>query len=120
DTPGSPSPDSNRAVQYVYDLPGHKLTRQTLLPGGSQDTEFKFEARTATGSKLDSNELLTEVSYPNRSSGAASTFTYDKRFFTYNGVGQPLRMTDRSGVAHDYTYDVVGRLTEDAVTIPGG
>ena len=82
-TPGSPAADSNRAVAYAYDLPGHALTRTALLPAGAQQaTEYRFEARLATGSKLDSNELLTEVRYPDRTSGAPGTLAADRRSLT--------------------------------------
>ena len=38
---------------------------------------------------------------------------------TVNALGQVVTATDRNGTVHTYTYDVLGRLTSDAVTTLG-
>ncbi len=57
------------------------------------------------------------VEYPNASTGAPSSSSEDT--YTYNALGQVTSMTDRDGNVHQYTYDVLGRLTADAVTTLG-
>src|SRR5947208_5174092 len=52
--------------------------------------------------------------YPDASTGAASSSEKDS--YTYNQLGQVLTKTDRNGNVHTYTYDVLGRVTADAVT----
>ena len=39
--------------------------------------------------------------------------------YTYNQLGQVLTFTDRNGNVHTYTYDVLGRVTADAITTLG-
>ena len=39
--------------------------------------------------------------------------------YTYNALGDVTSMTDRNGTTHQYSYDVLGRLTSDAVTTLG-
>src|SRR5947208_11243235 len=55
--------------------------------------------------------------YPDASTGAASSSEKDS--YTYNQLGQVLTKTDRNGNVHTYTYDVLGRVTSDAVTTLG-
>src|SRR5688572_28642501 len=55
--------------------------------------------------------------YPDPSSGNASTT--EKDAYTYNQLGQVLTFSDRNGNVHTYSYDVLGRITMDAVTTLG-
>lgn len=45
------------------------------------------------------------------------TSKYDNQ--TVNALGEVIQSTDRNGNVHKYTYDVLGRLTSDAVTVLG-
>src|SRR5712692_7322909 len=59
------------------------------------------------GSDINSNDFLTQVIYPDN-----STDTY-----TVNALGENKTKTDRNGTQHTYSYDVLGRQTDDAITI---
>jgi RHS repeat-associated protein len=71
----------------------------------------------STSGGLVSNDLVAAVEYPDPSTGSPSSSSEDT--YTYNQLGQVLTKTDRNGTVHTYTYDVVGRLTADAVTTLG-
>jgi YD repeat-containing protein len=72
---------------------------------------------TASGSTLNSNDLLKEMWHPNKSTGAASSS--EKESYTVNSLGQTLTYTDRNGSVHTLSYDVLGRVVSDAVTTLG-
>ncbi len=110
--------DSDVATQYTYDGDNNVLTVTADEPGGAyQTTEYVYGVTTSGGSAIDSNDLLVAVEYPNASTGAPSSSSEDT--YTYNALGQVTSMTDRDGNVHQYTYDVLGRLTADAVTTLG-
>ncbi len=110
--------DSDVATQYTYDGDNNVLTVTADEPGGAyQTTEYVYGVTTGGGSAIDSNDLLAAVEYPNASTGAPSSSSEDT--YTYNALGQVTSMTDRDGNVHQYTYDVLGRLTADAVTTLG-
>ena len=48
-----------------------------------------------------------------------STSPTDRRLYEYNALGQVKKFTDPNGTVHEYTYDVLGRLTLDNVTTLG-
>ena len=72
---------------------------------------------TSGGSGINSNDLLAAVEYPDPSTGSPSSS--HEETYTYNALGQVTSMTDRNGTTHQYSYDVLGRLTADAVTTLG-
>ena len=57
------------------------------------------------------------VKYPDKSTGSPSDT--EKESDTVNALGELKTKTDRNGNVHTYTYDVLGRLTADAVTTLG-
>src|SRR5262249_12071044 len=63
------------------------------------------------GSCLNSNDLLKTVTYPNQT---------PTENYTYNALADVTSFTDRNNTLHNYTYDMLGRLSADAVTIPMG
>jgi RHS repeat-associated protein len=78
-------------------LPGYVLETTTYTYG-------------VTGSLINSNDLLASMAYP----GETPTDSY-----SYDAVGETLTHTDRNGSTHAYTYDILGRQTEDALTAQG-
>jgi len=70
--------------------------------------------RLSRGNDINSNNLLAEVRYPDKTTGNPGTVNSDKVRYTYNALGQPKTMTDQNGSAHAYSYDVVGRMTARA------
>ncbi len=114
-TDGTPSDEDDQITQYTYDGSGHTLKVKAVLPSsGQQETEFVYAATTAAGSAVNSNDLLGAVKHPDPSTGAGSSSHKDS--FTVNALGQVSTGTDRNGSVHTYSYDVLGRLTSDAIT----
>ena len=48
-----------------------------------------------------------------------STSPTDRRLYDSNALGQVISFTDQNGSVHDYSYDVLGRLTVDYVSTLG-
>jgi RHS repeat-associated protein len=117
-TGGSPSNSSDQTTEYGYDGDGNPLYVQVDLPGGAvQKTQYLYGATTAGGSDVNSNDLLVGVQYPDPTTGQPSAAQQEK--YTVNALGETKTVTDRNGNVHTLSYDVLGRLTSDAVTTLG-
>ncbi len=111
---GTVGDDNDKTVEYTYNGLNQMLTLKAQLTGGGyQETAWVY----GITSPIVSNDVLKEMRYPDTSTGAASSSEKDS--FTYNQLGQVLTKTDRNGSVHTYIYDVLGRLTTDAVTTLG-
>lgn len=111
---GTVSDDNDKTVEYTYDGNSNILTLKAhLTGGGSQTTEDVYGVTTVSGSEINSNDILSEVKHPDPSTGNASTT--DKEVYEVNALGQRISFTDRNGSEHTYNFDVVGRITSDAV-----
>jgi RHS repeat-associated protein len=109
---------SDVAIEYTYDGAGHTLTVQADEPNGAyQRTQYVYGVTTATGSGINSNDILAAVQHPDPTTGNPSSSQQDT--YTVNALGQTIQATDRNGNVHGYTYDILGRLTADAVTTLG-
>ncbi len=117
-TDGTPSTNDDKTVEFTYDAAGHMLTLKAWQTGGAyEETQWVYGVTTSGGSTINSNDLLAEVRYPNKSTGAASSS--EKETYTVNALGQTLTFHDRNGSTHTFAYDVLGRQTSDAVTTLG-
>jgi RHS repeat-associated protein len=119
-TGGTIANDRDRTTEYTYDGSGHLVTLKADLPAGPfpfQTTQYVYGVSNATGSAINSNDLLAATKYPDKTTGNPSDT--EKEIYTYNALGQPTSMTDRNGTRHTYTYDVLGRQTSDMVITPG-
>jgi RHS repeat-associated protein len=113
---GTVSDGDDKTIQYTYNPNSEVKTLAALLTGGgSQTTENVFGVSTSGG--LVSNDLIAAVKHPDKSTGSASSSEQDSN--TINQLGEAITSTDRNGTVHTYTYDVLGRLTVDAVTTLG-
>jgi uncharacterized delta-60 repeat protein/RHS repeat-associated protein len=74
---------------------------------------------TGGGNGVNSNDLLKQVRYPDKTTGAASTSAANDETFTYDALGERKTLADRNGSTHTYSYDVLGRLLTDSVTTLG-
>jgi RHS repeat-associated protein len=116
-TGASPSGTSDKTTEYTYDGSGHVLTVKAWLTGTTYETtRFVYGVSTST-SGVNSNDLLAEMDYPDKSTGDPSTS--EKEVYTVNALGEPSTTQDRNGNVHTYSFDVVGRPTTDAVTTLG-
>ena len=110
--------DSDVATEYGHDGDGNVTYVKADEPGGAyQETLYLYGVTTDNGSTINSNDLLAAVEYPDPTTGDPSTSQEES--YTYNTQGQVTSFTDRNGNVHQYTYDVLGRLTSDAVTTLG-
>ncbi|MBL8797111.1 MAG: hypothetical protein JNM56_24635 [Planctomycetia bacterium] len=115
---GIPSTGDDRTTAYTYDGNDNTLTVTAVLPGGAhQTTGYDYGVATGSGSAINSNDMLAATQYPDTSSGDPSSG--EQETYTVNAVGQMLTFTDRNGSTHTYAYDVLGRITSDAVTTLG-
>jgi RHS repeat-associated protein len=114
---GVPSDDDDRTTRYTYDNGmSHKDTITAVLPQGQvQTTEYIYGVSHASGSAVDSYNLLGRIVYPDKTSGQASEATGDRELFTYNALGQQIGATDRNGTEHRFGYDDAGRPTTDRI-----
>jgi RHS repeat-associated protein len=106
------------ATEYNYDGMDHVLTLQADLPSSTyQQTKWVYGVTTSGGSGLNSNDIVSAVQHPDKSTGNPSSSEQDSR--TVDALSEPLTATDRNGNVHTYSYDVLGRLTSDQVTTLG-
>jgi RHS repeat-associated protein len=96
---------------------GHLLTLQADLTSGYQKTQYIYGVTTGGASGINSNDILSAVRHPDKSSGNPSSSEQDSQ--TVNALGQIVTATDRNGSVHTYSYDILGRVTSDAVTTLG-
>ena len=120
-TGGSPTDSTNRTTAYTYDGNDHVVTQTAVMPTGTPDqvTRYVYGVTTAGGSGVNSNDLLAQVQYPDRTSGQPGTAAGDHRSYSYNASGQVTGVTDQNGTAHAYAFDALGRLVSDTVTSVG-
>jgi RHS repeat-associated protein len=118
---GNPETDSSDIrTEYTYDGVGDVVTQTALQPAGTvaQVTQYVYGVTPDGGSALNSNDLLAATLYPDPMTGLPSP--NQQETYSYNALGQRLTYVDRNMTMHQYTYDVLGRQTADAVTIPPG
>jgi RHS repeat-associated protein len=118
-TGGAPGSDTDVTTRTTYNGNGQVVSIEAVQPAGTpaQITQYLYEARTATGSAINSNDLLTAVLYPDPLTGVASASQKDS--YQLNALGDRLNGSDRNGTVHSYGYDVLGRRISDAVTTLG-
>jgi YD repeat-containing protein len=117
-TDGTVTNETNATTEYTYDGNDNLLSVQADQPGGTyQKTAYVYAATTAGGSAVNSNDLLTAVQHPDPTTGNPSSS--QQVSYLVNALGQVTQATDRNGNVHQYSYDVLGRLTSDAVTTLG-
>jgi YD repeat-containing protein len=117
-TNGTETAESNISTEYGYDGNDNVTSVQADQPGGThQKTAYVYGVTTASGSGVNSNDLLSAVQHPDKTNGSPSSSEQDT--YLVNALGQVIQSADRNGNIHQLTYDVLGRLTADAVTTPG-
>jgi RHS repeat-associated protein len=111
---GTPDGGSDRTTEYTFNGNSQVRTVKAWLTGTAYETtEFVYGVSTPS-SGVNSNDLLGEMRYPDKSTGDPSAT--EKEIYTYNALGQRKSAQDRNANIHAYSFDVVGRLTSDAVT----
>ncbi len=117
-TDGTETADSNIVTEYGYDGDNNVTYVRADEPGGAyQQTQYVYGVTTASGSGVNSNDILSAIQHPDPTTGNPSNSDQDS--YLVNALGQTVQYTDPNGNVHQYTYDVLGRLTSDAVTTLG-
>lgn len=113
-----PSAGDDETTEFVYDGYGRMVAYVAVqAEGGLQKTQYVYGVTTGGGSGINSNDVLAEVRWPDKTTGLPSST--DKETYTVNKQGERLTYADHNGSTHTYTLDVLGRLTIDAVTTLG-
>jgi RHS repeat-associated protein len=121
---------TDRVTSVVYDAANHVIRRVAHIPvanGSStidepQITDYVFGVEHTTpgsagylDSFLDSKDLLSEVRYPDESTGLPGTTDAYKVKYSYNRLGEIRGVQDQNQTIHSYTRDLMGRVTDDIV-----
>ena len=105
------SDDANRTTEWSYTADDQVATLTAVNSAtGDQTTTYNY-GTTLTTSHIARNDLLASVVYPDSSS--------DNIAYLYNRQGQARQLTDQNRTVHAYSFDLLGRLTQDAVTTLG-
>jgi RHS repeat-associated protein len=99
----------NRTTGYQHNLDGKlkKLTSYNTATG-NQVTEWIYGVTEASGSSINSNDLLWKKILPVGSAGGDGTSIYK-----YNRQDQATEFQDAADTIHSYAYDKLGRNTSD-------
>jgi RHS repeat-associated protein len=109
--------DNDITTEYTYNAVGQTSLTSRRPDGSGQTTQWVYGVSLATGSGLNSNDLVGQTRWPDPNTGNASSA--EQETVTVNALGQTLTATDRNGTVHTLSYDVLGRLVADAVTTLG-
>jgi RHS repeat-associated protein len=118
-TGGAPGAQTDVTTTFHFDSSGRLESQTAVQPVGapSQVTGYVYGTSISGGSTIASNDLMVETRYPDRITGLPSTT--DRDVYTSNALGERTSFTDRAGTTHSYIYNVLGRQTDDVVTVLG-
>lgn len=106
----NPGNTPTEQVDTTYAANGQiKTLKATNSTTGDQTTTYTYGV-TSPDSKIASNDLLASVTYPDNG----------LEVYEYNRQGQHIKFTDQNDSVHDYSFDDLGRQTEDKVTLASG
>src|SRR6185437_3743827 len=92
-TDGTETADSNITTEYGYDGDNNTTYVQADEPGGSyQKTAYVYGVTTASGSGVNSNDILSAVQHPDPTTGAPSSSQQDT--YLVNALGQVVQYSD--------------------------
>ena len=119
---GAETTDSDVATQYTYDGDNNVADRDRPTAGRHAFADDAVRLRRDHGRRQRPSTATTcwrRWNIPTRRTGSAQQQS-EQETYTYNALGPDHRpTTDRNGTTHQYTYDVLGRQTSDAVTTLG-
>ncbi len=114
-TDGAVTDATDKTTDTAYNAAGRAGLTAYLTGGGAQTTMWVYGV--TAGSGVTSNDVVGATRWPDATTGAASGA--EQETVTVNALGQTVASTDRNGTVHTLTYDVLGRVTADAVTTLG-
>ncbi|MFL5330238.1 MAG: RHS repeat-associated core domain-containing protein [Gemmataceae bacterium] len=109
------SPSLNKTTEFAYDGSGHLTMYKAWLNESDYElTEYDYGVTAGSdGNTITSNDLLRAILYPDPSTVGASI---DHFAYSYDALGERVRMSDKNRTQHTYSFDLVGRPTSDAIT----
>ena len=124
--------DTDRVTSFAYDAMSNIVKRVAHIPtdsggGTSEDvqvTEYVYGVTDGTStnpmdSLLASNNILSEVRYPDESTGEASSASTSRVQYAFNRLGELRGVTDQNGTLRTFGRDQQGRMTYDKVDTLG-
>ncbi|WP_162668091.1 polymorphic toxin-type HINT domain-containing protein [Gemmata massiliana] len=114
---GVVSDTDDKTVGYAYNGAGATSVTAYLTGGGVQTTGYVYGVTVATGSTIQSNDVVRLTQWADPTTGAPSSS--QQQAVTLDALGEVLTTTDRNGSVHTFTYDVLGRVVSDTVTTLG-
>ena len=114
---GVVSDTDDKTTEFTYGPAGMTSLTAKTSPATGQVTEWVYGVSTATGSAVNSNDVVGATKWPDPSTGASSSS--EQETLLVNALGQPISTTDRNGNIHNFEYDIVGRMVSDTVTTLG-
>ncbi|MFL5245944.1 MAG: RHS repeat domain-containing protein [Gemmataceae bacterium] len=112
---GSQTTTTNKTTEFAYDGDNHLTSLQADQPGGAYEkTAYVYGVTTGGGSDLYSTDILASTQYPDKTTGAPSSS--EAELYSVNALGETKTLTDRAGNVHTLAYDVLGRVSADAIT----
>ena len=127
------APDRNRATSFVHNGLGQVVRQAAYLVElvennddppvlepvvRMQETAYIHDAARLLASDLASNDLLAEIHYPDTT--RINIGTIDKpqpTLLDYNRQGEVVAMRDPNTTLHEYSRDLLGRVTLDKATV---
>jgi RHS repeat-associated protein len=116
-TDGTVTTSSNKTTDYTYNGVGMTSMTAEQTGGTGQTTQWVYGVTQTGASGIDSNDIVGAIEYPDPTTGLPSSS--QEATTTVNALGETSTATDRNGNTHTYAYDVLGRVTSDAVTTLG-
>src|SRR5262249_55225548 len=106
---GTPSNADDKTIEYTYDGSSHIVTLQAdLTRRAYQHTKVMYGVSRASGSNINSKDVLSAMQYPDKTTGNPSST--EQETYTVTALGEVKTKQDRNGSVHTYSRDVVGRL----------
>ncbi len=121
-------PDTDRVTSFVLDGLGNVTKQVAHVPSGTSEsvqvTQYLYSTSAASGSAetdslVSAVSLLSEVRYPDESTGEAGSTDAYKVKYSYNALGELRSVTDQNGTRHAYRRDDLGRVTSDTASALG-
>ncbi len=116
-------PDTDRVISTYLNSAGQVTAHTVHLPDGTasefvQNTTYIYTSNKGASSgqsEIASNNLLTEIRFPDETTGASSSAAAYTKKMAYNTLGELVFMEDQNQTEHKYHRDDLGRITLDEV-----
>ena len=114
-TGGAPAASIDQTTTYTYNGDNHTLTMTAQVPGANNETtQWSYNTTPTGGYQVRDNDRLKKVSLPDPSTGNANGNSNNSYTYFYDNLGEPYYdVSDPNGSQTSFTFDVLGRMTQD-------